>query len=145
MKLGKPLQRKTPLRRAPWKYTPKPRERKPRVHAASGKPKAPREVPARVRDAVSARAGGWCDWCGDPLGTHSDKHHRKLRSRGVEHTIENLVDVHHGCHMWIHENPKEATARGFMVHSWEDPAIVPVLFTDGRVCLARETWIEVEP
>ncbi|EYT55805.1 hypothetical protein H490_0104020 [Leucobacter sp. UCD-THU] len=58
------------------------------------------------------------------------KHHRKLRSRGVEHAPSNLVcltgDGTRGEHGWVHAHPREATVLGYMVHSWDDPREVPI-------------------
>ncbi|MFJ6427506.1 HNH endonuclease [Microbacterium maritypicum] len=46
-------------------------------------------IPAKVRAAVHERAQGRCEGCGRiaPL----ELHHRKYRSRGGTHTVENLV------------------------------------------------------
>ncbi|WP_394367348.1 HNH endonuclease [Changpingibacter yushuensis] len=136
MKRSAPLTRKTPLTRRPW------HPRRQRVHTATGRP-AQTTIPTTVRKAVGERSSGSCDWCGKPLLTF-DAHHRQLRSRGGEHTAANLVALHRACHEHIHQHPGEATSRGFMVHSWETPEQVPVLLSDGRVCLPGNTWVEVE-
>lgn len=41
-------------------------------------------------------------------------HHITLRSRGGSNDRENLLRVCAPCHRAIHDNPTEATARGFM-------------------------------
>jgi hypothetical protein len=38
----------------------------------------------------------------------------------------NLLDVCHSCHATIHARPAASYAAGLMVHSWADPADVPV-------------------
>ena len=150
MKQGRPLHRKTPLRRKPWNYRPRNyrptgrSKRGPRVHAATGMAKDPIAVPADVKAAVYARAGGKCDWCGNVLGDRWDPHHRQLKSRGGKHTLECLTALHRHCHDWVTVHPAEAQARGFEVHSWEDPAEIPVLLSDGRVCLPGTAWVDVE-
>lgn len=138
--------KRTPLqRKKPWKYTPKPRERKPRGHVASERRKARSGVIAsELRTQVRVRACGTCDWCDLVLGDVFDAHHRKLRSRGGQDTLENLVALHHQCHMYAHEHVGEATSRGFMVHSWEDPADVPILAGDGNIYLPEDCWVDVD-
>lgn len=32
-------------------------------------------------------------------------------------------------HRWIHDNPAESYARGWLVKSWQDPAEVPITGT----------------
>ena len=51
-------------------------------------------------------------------------HHRKLRSQGGGDEKTNLLRVCLDCHTWIHANPSESYARGLLVHSWADPALV---------------------
>jgi hypothetical protein len=137
MQRSKPLRRKTPLRRTPF------HPHRKRKHAASGA-RVIRDIPATVRVAVGDRAGGYCDWCGLPMGTF-DAHHRQLRSRGGKHTLQNLVAPHRACHEYIHGHPSEATARGFMVSSWDCPPAVPVTLADGERYMPARRWIEVTP
>lgn len=124
---GKPLVRKTPLSRG----TTAPRQRPLR------RPK----MPSEIREAVVARAAGRCDYCGRPMPAGvEDAHHRKLRTRGGKDTIENLVAVHHHCHMWIHEHPADSTTLGFMVSSWNDEEEIPVFLHQRKFHLARTVW-----
>ncbi len=51
-------------------------------------------------------------------------HHRKLRSQGGGEEFSNLLRLCNECHTWVHANPSEAYAAGFLVHSWADPADV---------------------
>ena len=70
-------------------------------------------------------------------------HHRQLKSRGGKDTIQNLVALHHHCHNMgrdsVHNRPTEATRRGLMVNSWDDPLDIPVTLEDGsHVLLTAE-------
>ena len=136
------MKRSQPLKRTPWNH--RTHARRPRTHAASGAPKKPLGIPHSVREAVAARSGGHCDWCGEALCGVSEKHHRQPRGRGGEHTLANLTDLHPSCHQYVTEHPAEARGRGFMVSTWEDPADIPVLLWDGRVCLPLDTWTDIE-
>lgn len=40
--------------------------------------------------------------------------------------VSNLVSLCRTCHDWVHAHPQEAYEGGFLVHSWEDPAEIPV-------------------
>ena len=66
-------------------------------------------------------------------------HHRKLKSRGGQDTVSNLVLIHHGCHNMktdsIHLRPGAAERLGFMVASWQDPEEAPLTRADGSVVL----------
>lgn len=98
--------------------------------SARGKP-----IPAANRRAVEERCGGLCEGCGQRPVT--DIHHRKYKSRGGTHDIENLLALcggaggmaggnHSGCHGVAHST--EGHGLGWSVHSWDDPADVPVLY-----------------
>lgn len=63
-----------------------------------------------------------CVRCGAPA-VH--RHHRKLRRHGDE-SEANLVPVCNACHTWIHANPKDAYATGYMLHEYEDPHEVSI-------------------
>jgi hypothetical protein len=94
-----------------------------------------------LRASVIHRATHTCELCGrwaDPDTLQA--HHRKLRTRGGEDSLENLVALHLECHGWVHANPAEATALGFMVSAWEDPATVPVMLHRRRLMLPGATW-----
>lgn len=62
---------------------------------------------------------------------NGSRHHRKLRSRGGADAADNLVLMcgsgTTGCHGWAHAHPADATALGFIVSRWDDPATVPIL------------------
>ncbi|TQO23815.1 HNH endonuclease [Paramicrobacterium agarici] len=89
-------------------------------------------IPAKVRRAVAERSGGQCERCfsAGPL----ELHHRKFRSRGGKHTVENLVALcgwgnHTGCHGKAHTDGDG----GWSVHSWDNPRHIPVRDDAGRL------------
>ncbi len=55
-------------------------------------------------------------------GTATDTHHRKLR----RHKDGSVLRLCVPCHRYIHDHPKESYERGWLVHSWDDTAEVPV-------------------
>ena len=103
--------------------------------------KAKGAIPSGVREAVLRRADGRCEWCGryqDPL----ELHHRRFRSRGGKHTVQNLVGLCgrgnlNGCHGKAHSTRTEA-AKGFAVSQFDkrDESRIPVhTFVCGWVTL----------
>ena len=96
------------------KPTPKVRERKP----LKSRPKV---IDWRIRQQVSVRDDGVCQWCKVPGGA-LDAHHRLPRSRGGRDTLDCLVAIHRICHGHIHTHPAEALERGFLVHSPDELA-----------------------
>lgn len=96
-------------------------------------------IPQRVRSAVHERAQDRCEGCGRfaPL----ELHHRKFRSRGGKHTVENLIALcgwgnHTGCHGMAHgPNPPP----GWTLPSGKcDPRDEPFLSHLGRVYLTAD-------
>lgn len=61
-----------------------------------------------------------------------DVHHRVTKGMGgtkneyIAFGLANLVSLCRECHTWVHANPAEAYRQGFLVHSWEDPAEIPI-------------------
>lgn len=101
------MKRSTPLRRSgPWRPRGNAKTRKGQARLAAAK--------AEVR----GRSGGWCEAntpaC--PLDRHPafQAHHILPRSQGGQHDPENLLDVCHLAHDWIHGNPDESRARGLL-------------------------------
>ena len=98
-------------------------------------------IPAKVANIVRDRAQGRCEGCGAYADT--ELHHRVFRSRGGAHSPQNLIALcgwgnHTGCHGAAHSG-RLGAARGWAVHSWHNPAEVPVwrfdawwLLTDGE-------------
>ena len=99
-------------------------------------------INAAVVDLVIARAACYCERCGGPALESMALHHRKLKSRGGKDTPSNLIWIHHSCHNLatdsIHLAPKAATAKGFMVSSWQDPAQTPMLTPEGLMVLLAD-------
>ena len=100
-----------------------------------------------VKQLVDLRDQARCVRCGvDLRGRMASRHHRKLRSRcsGPElHSPSNLILLcgsgNTFCHGWVHAHPEQATQLGLMVHSWDNPAQVPVkTFRDGWIQLNND-------
>lgn len=96
---------------------------------------------ARGCALVDERACGRCERCGRFVAK-AEHHHRKLRSRGVDHRPSNLVRLCLRCHKWAHANPADATTDGWMVGTKSDPEGVAIdsaryglvfLGTDGQL------------
>ncbi len=39
--------------------------------------------------------------------------------------LDNLVSLCRPCHDFVHGNPGWAYEHGWLVHSWDDPAVIP--------------------
>lgn len=55
----------------------------------------------KVRPLVFERDGNLCRRCKDPLCTPLDVHHRRARSQGGTHTLDNLVLLCRQCHTFV--------------------------------------------
>lgn len=82
-----------------------------------------------TREVLERRSFGRCERCGAGRGT--EVHHRQFRSRGGRDGFANVVLVcgwgnHTGCHGWAHSEAEAATAAGFAVPSWAEPAETPI-------------------
>lgn len=90
----------------------------------------------QLRAQLADRAQGYCEKCGYWTGDLFAAHHRKLRSQGGKDHIQNLVALCHQCHNLgthaIHLNPKQAVEGGWIVPTWNDPALIPVCTDDGQ-------------
>lgn len=88
----------------------------------------PQEIYNRV--LVRASEAGWpnCEVMKRGVCTNQGFHwhHRKLRSQGGEHTVENGLYICHACHEYIHAHPKESYEKGWLVKSFGKPETVPV-------------------
>ena len=103
----------------------------------------------QVVDIVLARAGHYCEACGNPCAEFA-LHHRRLKSQGGKDEPCNLIAVHHKCHNLgtdsIHLNPKRSMEMGWIVPSWADPAEYALHRPDGsKVLLDNEgSFSEIE-
>lgn len=83
----------------------------------------------KVRRLVLARDGENCLRCLQPA---TDVHHRLPRGMGgtrneyITFGVANLVSLCRECHNFIHQHPALAYETGFLVHSWDDPADIPL-------------------
>jgi hypothetical protein len=131
VKRGGPIQRRTPLRSGTKRM--KPLKRAP--------------MSKSLRQEVYDRSQGLCDRHGLALSEDAwHAHHRKLRTRGGQDSMENLVALCPPCHDLVHANPLYAEETGFMVHSWQDPAVVPI-FKHFRTWTqpTGPLWLPAEP
>lgn len=96
---------------------------------------------AAERAAID-RDGARCLRCGVNLeGRSASVHHRKLKGRATPRRdydlVENLVVLcgtgTTGCHSWCHHNRAEAARTGWIVPSWDDPALVPLVDRRGHL------------
>ncbi len=102
----------------------------------------------QVREQVWARSVGRCERCGTALNGAVSLHHRRPRGAGgskdaVTNSPVNLLYLcgsgTTGCHGWIESFRTLSYASGWLVHSWDDPARVPVdLHGRGPVLLSDD-------
>lgn len=90
-------------------------------------------IPRAVRQRVLERDEYLCRRCWVSIyGRTYSIHHRRLRSRGGDNTLANLVTLcgngTQGCHGWIHANPRMASRLGWIVSTWANPANVPIRY-----------------
>jgi hypothetical protein len=78
---------------------------------------ARREVRLRSKECCEARVK--CE------GVRAQHFHHRRRAGRVD-TVENLMHLCCRCHDWIHANIAKSFVLGWLVHSWADPAEVPV-------------------
>jgi len=91
-------------------------------------------VPNHVVETVTARAGGYCEVGGLPLGRDVELHHRKNRGSGGKgdlDTAANIIAVHSRCHRAIHARPSRSYELGWLIRSNGVPAAVPVRMVSG--------------
>lgn len=62
----------------------------------------PKNIPARVRQAVLDRDNAQCQLCGDGRENVLQLHHLTYRSQGGRHLEENLVTLCFRCHEDVH-------------------------------------------
>ena len=79
-------------------------------------------MPFEVWIYVHERAEGACEAmiprvC---VGAAQHFHHRKMRSQGGEHTVENGLRICHACHSFIHANPAWSYERGLLIRGRDE-------------------------
>lgn len=81
------------------------------------------------RQLVRARSGGLCEIRLDGIctGRATDWSHRESKGIGGKWRAANGLDACRQCHRHITEHPALAYEHGWFVHSYADPAEVPVL------------------
>lgn len=97
-----------------------------------------KRVPPEVAETVVNRAMGMCEIMSRETGCNGRAehlHHRRLRSQGGEHTVENLIHICSPCHAWLHAHPAIAYTNGWLVKGVKDPAEVPVKRRGGLTLL----------
>lgn len=92
---------------------------------------------------VHARSGYRCEAKIPGAGCSGDlehRHHRRFRSGGEDHSVQNVLGVCTRCHEWIHRHKRTAMEFGWAIssHSSTDPAEVPVSYL-GRMGLLHPT------
>lgn len=140
------LERKSELRRTPLQRK-KPMNRARAVRTQVAKARRDTGPTVEQRAIVVLRANGCCERCGRLLHSQRDGwirghaiHHRQPRKAGgtsskAVNSPANLLLLcdawASSCHPWVESNRTKAYAAGLLVHSWEDPATVPVERLDG--------------
>lgn len=82
-----------------------------------------------ARKQALARDGERCRRCAKPA---TDVHHRKAKGMGgtcntdTLYGLANLVSLCRDCHSWVHAHPWASYEAGWLVHSRDDPAGIPV-------------------
>lgn len=97
-----------------------------KVRSRPGKSKrSPNEFPDDVKLAARRRSGGRCEVRSNVCnGVAAHFHHRKLR-RHKDQRLVNLLHACDSCHRHIHDNVGVSYLMGWLVHSYDDPAVVP--------------------
>jgi hypothetical protein len=101
-----------------------------------------RAINKKIQAMVIERAGGYCELCSRPAQSSMALHHRKLKSRGGQDSVSNLIWIHHSCHNMsersIHSNPRLSEEKGWMVSSWREPHDTPFVRANGEIVLLQD-------
>lgn len=90
------------------------------------------QIPTKARQGVRKRTNGVCDRC----ALHGNQIHHRQRRRDGGHGLANLVLLCDTCHRWVHGNPTDAKAAGYIVPvGITDVALVPLHTYAGPVLL----------
>lgn len=128
-----PLARKTSLKSSgpiKPKWPPQGSREKRTKRKSRGK------LPDAVQQAIRHRSMGRCEAgvAPDCTGRGEHFHHRQLRSAGGGNTVENLADLCHLCHGWVHAHPDWARRHGWIVPSWTTPEVTSPVAGHPRAC-----------
>jgi len=120
LRRGKPLARGKGLARTGFMRRASGRTRN--LDRATTPPARPKStaIPAEVRDLVRARSQGRCEVFDGSARCASDAHHmhhRLPRSRGGEHTADNLLHVCASHHHEIHTHPQWGYQHGYLLRT----------------------------
>jgi hypothetical protein len=74
--------------------------------------------------------------CDGARAVHS--HHRKLRSQGGTSDPSNILLTCLDCHQATHANPLRSYSLGHLVHSWDNPKLIPIAPAEPSQGDARE-------
>lgn len=142
-----PLERKTPLQAKTGLRRSTPMQEAAGREQPGARKAAPRKVriqlgpTAEVVDGALEREHFSCALCGMGIGPEGrgvgwSVHHRLRRSQGPDHTIQNVIILCGSgttqCHGWVHANPTDARAGGWMLSGRQEPLAVPVLIAGQR-------------
>jgi hypothetical protein len=129
------------MKRTPMPAPNKRLARTARLTRSAGLPRTERKRKPRrntdpspaMKEAVRKRDEHACARCGISItGRLHSIHHRVRRSQGGKNVPECLVtlcgDGLLGCHGWVHRNPAEARAFGWLLLGTDDPALEGVTY-----------------
>lgn len=108
------------------------------MRRGSGRNAAEQRLWKELRGRAYERDQGCCVVCGGSLNPeHWECHHRKKRSQGGLDELCNVISVHPlSCHFpLIHNQPKDAYAKGWLVPRDGDPSAVAALYYRGGLVL----------
>lgn len=91
-------------------------------------------IPTAVRLAVDERDRRHCMRCS---ATGREIHHR-MRRREAGHAMSVCILLCRTCHRFVHANPTQAKADGFIVPPWGDTLTMPVKSYRGWITLADD-------
>ena len=94
----------------------------------------------KVRALIRERARGRCEMCGLRIPIGPQYHHRKPRRAGGTAAKDvslpsNGVLLHPLCHEKIESNRAWALQRGWLLHAYDDPEVIPVRMWHGTMLL----------
>jgi hypothetical protein len=133
MRRGKPLTANQDFSGASKREFPARNGTRP---AASRRPVRETGPSRKARALVWQRDLGRCVACGKTLrdGDWWSIQHRVARGQSGTNDLFNLIllcgsATSAGCHRRAEDRDREFNARGYWLHSWEDPAMVPVMIS----------------